>query len=109
MRAPSYFTRRLFSFSILSRRYFPATFDADGCFTHATGVASRLIETANHFYQGDSRPWVCLQMTRTKLREAGIFVLPDLLSLLLMCWLVAPACARDSPPSRRCVTSARCQ
>lgn len=30
--------------------YFPRTFDVDG-FTHATDVASRLIEVANHFYQ----------------------------------------------------------
>ena len=30
--------------------YFPPTFGEDG-FTHATGVPSRLIETANHFYQ----------------------------------------------------------
>ena len=30
--------------------YFPKTFDVDG-FTHATDVANRLIEVANHFYQ----------------------------------------------------------
>ena len=34
--------------------YFPKTFEADGLYTHATGVPSRLIETANHFYQGES-------------------------------------------------------
>ena len=32
------------------RAYFPKTFDVDG-FTHATDVANRLIEVANHFYQ----------------------------------------------------------
>ena len=32
--------------------YFPKTYEADGLYTHATGVPSRLIETANHFYQG---------------------------------------------------------
>ena len=32
--------------------YYPKTFEADGLYTHATGVPSRLIETANHFYQG---------------------------------------------------------
>lgn len=30
--------------------YFPATFEKDG-FTHATAVPSRLVDTANHFYQ----------------------------------------------------------
>ena len=34
--------------------YYPKTFEADGLYTHATGVPSRLIETANHFYQGGS-------------------------------------------------------
>ena len=32
--------------------YYPKTFEADGLYTHATGVPSRLVETANHFYQG---------------------------------------------------------
>mmetsp|Transcript_47743 Transcript_47743/g.153778 ORF Transcript_47743/g.153778 Transcript_47743/m.153778 type:complete len:277 (+) Transcript_47743:42-872(+) len=54
--------------------YYPATFEADGHYTHATGVPARLLETANHFYQDDSHAWVCLQMTRTALRQAGIFV-----------------------------------
>ena len=31
--------------------YYPKTFEADGDYTHATGVPGRLIETANHFYQ----------------------------------------------------------
>jgi uncharacterized protein (DUF952 family)/mannose-6-phosphate isomerase-like protein (cupin superfamily) len=53
--------------------YFPPTFEADG-FTHATGVPSRLIETANHFYQQVAGEWVCLRMTRTALRKVGIVV-----------------------------------
>jgi hypothetical protein len=42
--------------------------------THATGVPSRLLTTANHFYQDVPGAWVCLQFTRTALRDAGIFV-----------------------------------
>uniref|UniRef100_A0A7S2JBZ5 Uncharacterized protein n=1 Tax=Haptolina brevifila TaxID=156173 RepID=A0A7S2JBZ5_9EUKA len=54
--------------------YYPPTYEADGYYTHATGVPSRLVETANHFYQDVSGDWVCLEMTRTALRQAGIFV-----------------------------------
>lgn len=57
-----------------SAAYFPATFEEDGHYTHATGVPSRLIETANHFYQSDPHPWVCLRMTRSALRKCGIHV-----------------------------------
>ena len=54
--------------------YFPPTFDEEG-FTHATGVPSRLIETANHFYQDSDKPWVCLRFSRTALRKkCGITV-----------------------------------
>lgn len=53
--------------------YFPPTFDEDG-FTHATAVPSRLIETANHFYQGSEGDWVCLRFTRSSLRRCGIIV-----------------------------------
>ena len=38
--------------------YYPATFEKDGFFTHATGVPSRLITTANHFYQDSPGDWV---------------------------------------------------
>ena len=51
-------------------------------------------------YQGDPRPWVCLQTTRTKLRESGIFVQPAPPFSLLVCSLVAAASAPDSPPSQ---------
>merc|ERR1712087_384945 len=53
--------------------YFPPTFDEDG-FTHATAVPSRLIETANHFYQGVEGEWICLRFTRSSLRRCGIIV-----------------------------------
>jgi len=51
--------------------YFPPTFDADG-FTHATAVPSRLIATANHFYQDVLGDWVCLRFKRSVLRRLGI-------------------------------------
>ena len=38
--------------------YYPAAYEADGHFTHATGVASRLILTANNFYQDSPGDWV---------------------------------------------------
>jgi len=53
--------------------YFPPTFEADGL-THATAVPSRLIETANHFYQDVPGEWVCLRFTRSALRRLGITV-----------------------------------
>lgn len=54
--------------------YFPPTFEADGLFTHATAVPSRLITTANHFYQDVAGDWVCLKFRRSMLRKCGIFV-----------------------------------
>jgi len=54
--------------------YFPPTFEADGYFTHATAVPSRLIATANHFYQEVAGEWVCLRILRTELLKHGIFV-----------------------------------
>jgi len=56
------------------KAYYPATFEVDGNYTHATGVPSRLITTANHFYQDVAGEWVCVAFTRTALRDAGIFV-----------------------------------
>jgi len=49
--------------------YYPKTFEVDGLYTHATGVPSRLIETANHFYQDVSGDWICLQFRRSILRS----------------------------------------
>jgi uncharacterized protein (DUF952 family) len=49
--------------------YYPPTFDADGHFTHATAVASRLIETANHFYTSSKSEWICLEMSAKVLKE----------------------------------------
>jgi hypothetical protein len=52
--------------------YFPPTFAQDG-FTHATAVPSRLVTTANHFYQDSVGDWVCLQFKRsTLLKTCGI-------------------------------------
>jgi uncharacterized protein (DUF952 family)/mannose-6-phosphate isomerase-like protein (cupin superfamily) len=52
--------------------YFPPTFEADGGFTHATAVAERLIDTANHFYTSTQGEWVCLELSREALRKVGI-------------------------------------
>merc|ERR1719189_2501126 len=49
--------------------YYPKTFEVDGLYTHATGVPSRLIETANHFYQDVTGDWICLQFRRSVLRS----------------------------------------
>mmetsp|Transcript_17144 Transcript_17144/g.24442 ORF Transcript_17144/g.24442 Transcript_17144/m.24442 type:complete len:274 (+) Transcript_17144:420-1241(+) len=54
--------------------YFPETFIVDGYFTHATAVPSRLIETANHFYQSSEGDWICLRLTRSALLKFGIVV-----------------------------------
>ena len=54
--------------------YFPPTFDADGLLTHATGVPSRLLTTANHFYTSVEGEWVCLRFTRAALRRHGVVV-----------------------------------
>ena len=44
------------------------SFEQDG-FTHATAVPSRLVETANHFYQQSEGEWVCLRFRRSVLRS----------------------------------------
>jgi len=54
--------------------YYPETYEQDGFYTHATGVPSRLIETANYFYTDSEGDWVCLEFTRTALRKVGIHV-----------------------------------
>jgi len=54
--------------------YYPRTFEVDGHYTHATGVPSRLVTTANHFYQDIPGDWICLEFTRTSLRRCGIHV-----------------------------------
>jgi uncharacterized protein (DUF952 family) len=53
------------------KAYFPPTFSKDG-FTHATAVPSRLITTANHFYQDVPGDWVCLRFRRSALLHLGI-------------------------------------
>jgi len=57
--------------------YYPKTFEADGFYTHATGVPSRLIETANHFYQDVSGDWICLEFKRSVLRSKFGIVVKD--------------------------------
>ncbi|KAG7359814.1 mannose-6-phosphate isomerase [Nitzschia inconspicua] len=52
--------------------YFPPTFEADGGFTHATAVAERLIETANHFYTSSQGDWICLELSKEALKKVGI-------------------------------------
>ena len=52
--------------------YFPPTFQQDGMFTHATAVPSRLIATANHFYKSTPGNWICLQLSRNRLKQIGI-------------------------------------
>jgi uncharacterized protein (DUF952 family)/mannose-6-phosphate isomerase-like protein (cupin superfamily) len=52
--------------------YFPPTFEADGGFTHATAVAERLIDTANHFYKSSQGNWICLELSKEALQRVGI-------------------------------------
>jgi hypothetical protein len=54
--------------------YYPKTYEADGYYTHATGVPSRLVTTANHFYQDVPGEWVCVAFCRSTLRMCGIHV-----------------------------------
>jgi uncharacterized protein (DUF952 family) len=54
------------------KAYFPPTFEKDGCFTHATAVPQRLIDTANHFYQESKAEWICIQLSRSALTNVGI-------------------------------------
>mmetsp|Transcript_89016 Transcript_89016/g.157648 ORF Transcript_89016/g.157648 Transcript_89016/m.157648 type:complete len:417 (+) Transcript_89016:52-1302(+) len=53
------------------KAYFPPTFEKDG-FTHATAVPSRLVDTANHFYQDVPGDWICLRFRRSSLLALGI-------------------------------------
>ncbi|CAD7951672.1 unnamed protein product [Amoebophrya sp. A25] len=54
--------------------YYPKTYEKDGFYTHATGVPSRLMHTANHYYLDVEGPWTCLEFTRTALKDCGIHV-----------------------------------
>lgn len=54
--------------------YYPKTYEADGFYTHATAVPSRLITVANHFYQDVAGEWICVTFTRSALRKCGIHV-----------------------------------
>merc|ERR1711906_30186 len=57
--------------------YFPPTFAVDGRFTHATAVPSRLIDTANHFYQESKADWICLRLSRRALVDVGIVTVDE--------------------------------
>jgi Protein of unknown function (DUF952) len=64
------------AFAAAKLTYFPPTYDDDK-FTRAIHDPSRLIETANCFYQKSSRAdeeWVCLQIDTMSLRVDGIEV-----------------------------------
>lgn len=54
--------------------YYPETFEKDGYYTHATAIPSRLIRTANHFYQEVPGDWICVAFTRKALWRCGIYV-----------------------------------
>ena len=51
--------------------YFPPTYEQDG-FTHATSGPEYLIGVANHFYKSSDAEWLCLKMTRTTIKAAGV-------------------------------------
>ena len=54
------------------KAYYPTTFVEDGYYTHATAEPSRLIATANHFYQDIAGDWIILEMSRSALLNLGI-------------------------------------
>jgi uncharacterized protein (DUF952 family)/mannose-6-phosphate isomerase-like protein (cupin superfamily) len=54
------------------KAYFPPTFVKDGMFTHATAVAPRLLNTANHFYTATVGDWICVELSRSALLKIGI-------------------------------------
>lgn len=60
--------------AVKDKVYYPKTYKQDGHYTHATGVPSRLVATANHFYQDSQGDWVCLQFRRAALKACGIHV-----------------------------------
>merc|ERR1712051_633442 len=54
--------------------YYPRTFETDDCLTRATGVPSKLIDTANQQYTDVPGKWICLEFTRRTLKDHGIHV-----------------------------------
>jgi uncharacterized protein (DUF952 family) len=52
--------------------HYPPTFEQDGCFTHATAIPDRLLETANHFYTSSEGEWICIALSQNALRNVGI-------------------------------------
>ena len=51
--------------------YYPPTFEEDG-FIHATLEPTTLLETANQFCSGSSGDWLCVALSVSALRAAGI-------------------------------------
>ena len=54
------------------KAYYPPTFEQDGNFTHATGVPSRLLLAANHFYTSSQGDWICVELSHSALQNVGI-------------------------------------
>ena len=54
------------------KAYYPPTFEQDGNFTHATGVPSRLLLAANHFYTSSQGDWICVELSHSALKNIGI-------------------------------------
>lgn len=54
------------------KAYYPPTFEQDGYFTHATGVPSRLLLAANHFYTSSQGDWICVELSHSALQNIGI-------------------------------------
>ncbi len=52
--------------------YYPPTFWKDGRLTRASCDSDTLPMTANHYYQGVTGDWLCLQLNPVKLRQLGI-------------------------------------
>ena len=60
------------SVSASGEAHSPPTFEADGMFTNATAVHTRIITTTNHFYNGTKGYYICLQLSRSALHKLGI-------------------------------------
>jgi uncharacterized protein (DUF952 family) len=53
------------------KTYYPPTYEQDG-FTHATADPSKLLTVANYFYEDVVAEWLCLEMSRDSIFDAGI-------------------------------------
>lgn len=65
--------KRLWEQALNTRQpYYPPTFWKDGRFTRASCDRDSLPMTANHYYQGVSGDWLCLELDPVQLRQLGI-------------------------------------